>query len=81
MYTAVAVSAFRSSLTGINKHHPLNSQVNEELNKLMSSEGLGAVTTAPHARGCTVRGAAASVRLLLTTLHQNLRKLEPEVGR
>ncbi|CAG9106195.1 unnamed protein product [Plutella xylostella] len=57
----------------------LSNKVNEELNKLMSSEGLGAVTTAPHARGCTVRGAAASVRLLLTTLHQNLRKLEPEV--
>ncbi|XP_026488636.1 interleukin enhancer-binding factor 2 homolog [Vanessa tameamea] len=56
----------------------LSNKVNEELNKLMRAEGLSPVTCASHERGFTVT-AAAAVRVLVTTLHQNLRKLEPEV--
>nr|XP_032525916.1 interleukin enhancer-binding factor 2 homolog [Danaus plexippus plexippus] len=54
-------------------------QVMEELNKLMRAEGLGNVTSTCHERGFTVSTGAAGVRGLVTTLHQNLRKLEPDV--
>ncbi|KAJ8736814.1 hypothetical protein PYW07_000085 [Mythimna separata] len=58
----------------------LSNKVSEELNKLIRAESPGAaVTSACHARGFTVTGPAAAVRVLVTTLHQNLRKLEPEV--
>ncbi|KAF9797958.1 hypothetical protein SFRURICE_019301 [Spodoptera frugiperda] len=54
--------------------------VNEELNKLMRAETPStSVTSACHERGFTVTGPSAAVRVLVTTLHQNLRKLEPEV--
>ncbi|KAJ8737990.1 hypothetical protein PYW08_000585 [Mythimna loreyi] len=58
----------------------LSNKVCEELNKLIRAESAGAgVSSACHERGFTVTGAAAAVRVLVTTLHQNLRKLEPEV--
>ncbi|KAJ8704395.1 hypothetical protein PYW08_013119 [Mythimna loreyi] len=58
----------------------LSNKVNEELNKLMRAETPPtSVTTACHERGFTVTGSTAAVRVLVTTLHQNLRKLEPEV--
>ncbi|XP_045506057.1 interleukin enhancer-binding factor 2 homolog isoform X2 [Colias croceus] len=62
----------------------LSNKVNEELNKLMRAEGLGNVSSVCHERGFTVTAAAtpaasSAVRVLVTTLHQNLRKLEPEV--
>uniref|UniRef100_A0A2A4K8R2 DZF domain-containing protein n=1 Tax=Heliothis virescens TaxID=7102 RepID=A0A2A4K8R2_HELVI len=58
----------------------LSNKVNEELNKLMRAETPStSVTTACHERGFTVTGSTAAVRVLITTLHQNLRKLEPEV--
>ncbi|CAH2100646.1 unnamed protein product [Euphydryas editha] len=56
----------------------LSNKVNEELNKLMRAEGLAPVTCQCNERGFTVT-AVAAVRVLVTTLHQNLRKLEPEV--
>ncbi|XP_060809313.1 interleukin enhancer-binding factor 2 homolog isoform X1 [Amyelois transitella] len=57
----------------------LSNKVNEELNKLIRAEGTGSVVCACNERGFTVTAATASVRVLITTLHQNLRKLEPEV--
>ncbi|XP_049883427.1 interleukin enhancer-binding factor 2 homolog [Pectinophora gossypiella] len=57
----------------------LSNKVNEELNKLIRAEGGGQVVCACHERGFTVTAASAAVRVLVTTLHQNLRKLEPEV--
>ncbi|GBP32647.1 Interleukin enhancer-binding factor 2 homolog [Eumeta japonica] len=57
----------------------LSNKVNEELNKLMRAENQPAVTSACFERGFTVRGATAAVRVLVTTVHHNLRKLEPEV--
>uniref|UniRef100_A0A2H1VV46 SFRICE_018789 n=1 Tax=Spodoptera frugiperda TaxID=7108 RepID=A0A2H1VV46_SPOFR len=59
----------------------LSNKVNEELNKLMRAETPStSVTSACHERGFTVTGPSAAVRVLVTTLHQNLRKLEPEVS-
>ncbi|CAH2062165.1 unnamed protein product, partial [Iphiclides podalirius] len=57
----------------------LANKVNEEVNKLTRTEGTGAVTCTSNERGFTVSAAGAAVRVLVTTLHQNLRKLEPEV--
>ncbi|KAI8426792.1 hypothetical protein MSG28_014476 [Choristoneura fumiferana] len=57
----------------------LSNKVTEELNKLMAAEGVAGVACACHERGFTVQGSAAAVRVLVTTLHHNLRKLEPEV--
>ncbi|XP_028034354.1 interleukin enhancer-binding factor 2 homolog isoform X1 [Bombyx mandarina] len=57
----------------------LSNKVNEEVNKLMKAEGSGAVVSACHERGFTVTGTSAAVRVLITTLHQNLRKIEPDV--
>ncbi|CAB3260972.1 unnamed protein product [Arctia plantaginis] len=59
----------------------LSNKVNEELNKLMRADGGGTVTSACHERGFTVTATSAAVRVLVTTLHQNLRKLEPENGK
>ncbi|XP_013139305.1 PREDICTED: interleukin enhancer-binding factor 2 homolog [Papilio polytes] len=57
----------------------LSNKVNEEVNKLTRAMGTGSVTCACTERGFTVTAAGAAVRVLVTTLHQNLRKLEPEV--
>ncbi|XP_068625946.1 interleukin enhancer-binding factor 2 homolog [Battus philenor] len=57
----------------------LSNKVNEEVNKLTRAEGTGTVTCASNERGFTVNATSAAVRVLVTTLHQNLRKLEPEV--
>ncbi|RVE40288.1 hypothetical protein evm_015062 [Chilo suppressalis] len=56
----------------------LSNKVNEEVNKLMVAESAGCVTCACHERGFTVTATGAAVRVLVTTLHQNLRKLEPD---
>lgn len=60
----------------------LSNKVQEELRTLSRSESSpagAAATCACHERGFTVTGAGAAVRCLLTTIHQNLRKLEPDV--
>ncbi|XP_053623061.1 interleukin enhancer-binding factor 2 homolog [Plodia interpunctella] len=61
----------------------LSNKVNEELNKLMRAEGgsagAGAATCASDERGFAASAGGARARVLVTTLHQNLRKLEPDV--
>lgn len=57
----------------------LSVKVNEELNKLMRAENQPVVTCTCNERGFTVCSNGASVRLLVTTVHQNMRKLEPNV--